>query len=240
MPGASKRRGRSDKQNQRGAAQEPPQPAAPQGASTRGGPGPPQPPAAPSAAQPGSSSQNPANAPTSDPQSVRSPSHEQRDTQLVERYPAPFLNKNVDFGGNAYNLLSDVSSRLTMFLFSRWISPPGVILVLLSCVLIALPPWYAERIPFLLNGNLIQVKLSPAISCTSCESLEESITLLAFFIAFFRTVFSFTTIHLNVFTNPFLYHSSYITEILGIHVYKKFFEHLDSFSILHPHPFPTA
>ena len=126
MPGASKKRGKLDRQAQRGAGQGPaPGPAAPAPpppaeaapaepvaydgpGDNRGGP-------APSNPQAGRTGPPPANAPG--PASSQAPSGSSPESSSARPRVDPakdqplILNKNVDFPGNAYNLVNQVSSR---------------------------------------------------------------------------------------------------------------------------------
>lgn len=144
MPGASKRRGKSDKQNQGQAAPAPSAPAeydGPQdgpsspagggrgrgggrgggngrgggrGGAQGGGHGAPNAPSDPISAAPSVRSQSPAV--TTQP-IARDPARE----------PQRILNKNVDFAGNAYNLINQVSSKLCFasFVQSKSLSALG-------------------------------------------------------------------------------------------------------------------
>ncbi len=95
MPGAGKKRGKIDKKNGAGPAQE--QPAAVEAFD-----GPP----------PAGRGRDPTNAPgaSRDVSAARSAAGPSRDPA---RDPQPLvLNRNVDFAGNAYNLLNPVSHKL--------------------------------------------------------------------------------------------------------------------------------
>lgn len=111
MPGAGKKRGKIDKKNQRPAAQDEPPP---RGQASGGYDG------APSGPQPGASSGGGRGRQESTPgQSARSASREPREPReqsagpQILRDPARdypmVLNRNIDFPGNAYNLISQVS-----------------------------------------------------------------------------------------------------------------------------------
>lgn len=127
MPGAGKRRGANDRKNARNPAQEQPPVAAPgqnDGPSSQ----PPGPPSAGRAAGRGRPPPNvpqPPNAPSTT-QSIRSGSHDPSASgapdapQQLKRDPARdypmVLNRNVDFAGNAYNLINQVSYILVILL----------------------------------------------------------------------------------------------------------------------------
>lgn len=137
MPGASKKRGKLDRQGPRGPGQGPapataaavptpeaaPQPEDPVAydgpGDNRGGPsssrpqgsrGGRPPTGAPSHAGPSTSQQAPSDSPA--PESSRPKVDPAKEQSMI-------LNKNVDFAGNAYNLISQVSSRLDRNLYSR-------------------------------------------------------------------------------------------------------------------------
>ena len=100
MPGAGKKRGKSDKKNQPAPAQDEQSPVdqpsggydgAPAGSPSRG--------RQPSASVPSGSREASAPAADAGAQPLRDPARD---------YPR-VLNRNVDFPGNAYNLISEVS-----------------------------------------------------------------------------------------------------------------------------------
>lgn len=117
MPGASKKRGKLDRQAARGAGQgpapgaaapAPPPPAQPEPVAydgpgdNRGGP-------ASNNPQPGRAAGPPPNAPA---QAEDSPSEASSRPKVdPAKEPTFILNRNVDFPGNAYNLVNQVSSR---------------------------------------------------------------------------------------------------------------------------------
>lgn len=129
MPGASKKRGKLDRQAARGAGQGPapgaaapaPPPPAERAPSepvpydgpgdNRGGPAP----SKPQAGQAGRTGRPPANAPAQSGSEAPRESSPSQASSRPKVDPAKekslILNKNVDFPGNAYNLVNQVSSR---------------------------------------------------------------------------------------------------------------------------------
>lgn len=125
MPGASKKRGKLDRQGPRGAGQGPaPGPAAPA----------PAPPAEAAPAEPvaydgpgdnrgGPSSSKPQGVPgqagSQDPRGGSPAGASSRPKVDPAKEQSMILNKNVDFPGNAYNLVNQVSGRFVMIPYSR-------------------------------------------------------------------------------------------------------------------------